>query len=109
MDGPRGYHTKQVRWIETNIIWYHLYAEFFFNDTNEPIYKTEIDSDIEYKLMVAKSKRRDNLGAWDQQIHTTKYKINKKDLLYTTGNYIQCLVITYNGKESEKEQLQIFN
>ena len=26
------------------------------------------------------------------------YKINK-DLLYSTGNYIQYLVITYNGKE----------
>ena len=31
------------------------------------------------------------------------YKINNKDLLYSTGNYIQYLVITYNGKESEKE------
>ena len=27
---------------------------------------------------------------------------NNKDLLYVTGNYIQCLVITYIGKESEK-------
>ena len=29
-------------------------------------------------------------------------QINNKDLLYSTGNYIQYLVITYNGKESEK-------
>ena len=28
---------------------------------------------------------------------------NNKDLLYRTGSYIQYLVITYNGKESEKE------
>ena len=28
---------------------------------------------------------------------------NNKDLLYSTGNYMQCLVITYNGEESEKE------
>ena len=28
--------------------------------------------------------------------------INNKDLLYSTGNYIQYLAITYNGKESEK-------
>ena len=27
-------------------------------------------------------------------------QINNKDLLYSTGNYIQYLVITYNGKES---------
>ena len=32
-------------------------------------------------------------------MHTTIYKINNKDLLYSTGNYIQYLVITYNGKE----------
>ena len=29
-------------------------------------------------------------------------QINNKDLLYSTGNYIQYLVITYNGKESEE-------
>ena len=31
--------------------------------------------------------------------------MNNKDLLYSTGNYIQCLIITYNGKESEKEHM----
>ena len=39
-------------------------------------------------------------------IHITinVYKLdNQQDLLYSTGNYIQYLVITYNGKESEKE------
>ena len=35
-------------------------------------------------------------------IAVTYYRINK-DLLYSTGNYIQYLVITYSGKESEKE------
>ena len=29
-------------------------------------------------------------------------KITNKDLLYSTGNYIQYFVITYNGKESEQ-------
>ena len=32
-------------------------------------------------------------------------QINYKDLLYSTGNYIQYLIITYNGKESEKEYI----
>ena len=32
-------------------------------------------------------------------------QISNKDLLYSTGNYIQYLVITYNGKEFEKEQI----
>ena len=30
-------------------------------------------------------------------------QINNKDLLYSTGNYIQYPVITYNGKESENK------
>ena len=29
--------------------------------------------------------------------------ITNKDLLYNAGNYTQCFVITYKGKESEKE------
>ena len=36
-------------------------------------------------------------------MHTTTYRINYKDLLCSTGNYIQHLVMTYNGKESKKE------
>ena len=39
-----------------------------------------------------------NLG-----LQTTIYKINNKDLLYSTGDYIQYLVITYNGKDFAKE------
>ena len=36
--------------------------------------------------------------------------INNRVLLYSTGNYIQYLVITYNGKESEKEKnIYIYN
>ena len=38
-------------------------------------------------------------------MHTTLYKINNNDLLHRTGNYIQYLVITYNGKASEKEPI----
>ena len=30
---------------------------------------------------------------------------NNKDLLYSTGTYIQYLIVTYNGKESEKEYI----
>ena len=30
------------------------------------------------------------------------YTIDNKDLLYSTRNYTQYFVITYNGKESEK-------
>ena len=41
-NGPRDYHTKQSK-TKTNII-YHLYVESKKNDTNELIYKTEIDA-----------------------------------------------------------------
>ena len=34
-------------------------------------------------------------------------QINDKDLLCSTGNYTQHLVITYNGKESEKEYMYV--
>ena len=40
----------------------------------------------------------------DEQI--TIYKISK-DLLYSTGNYTQYLVITSNGKEIEKEYIYL--
>lgn len=30
-------------------------------------------------------------------------QIHNKDLPYSTGNYVHCLVINYTGKESEKE------
>ena len=42
-----------------------------------------------------------NLGLTDTQLLDIK-QINSEDLLYSTGNYIQYLVITYNGKEPEK-------
>ena len=35
-------------------------------------------------------------------------QITNKDLLYNTGNYIQYLIITYNGKESKKEHIYIY-
>ena len=33
---------------------------------------------------------------------------NNKDLLHSTGNCIQYLVITYHGKEAEKEYIYIY-
>ena len=47
-------------------------------------------------------------GGIKQEFGINKYmllyiKQINKDLLYSTENYIQYLVIIYNGKESEKE------
>ena len=45
MDEPRDYHIKCSKpGRKINILWYHLYVESLQNDTNELIYKTEIDS-----------------------------------------------------------------
>ena len=38
---------------------------------------------------------------------TYRHKITNKDLLYSTGNHIQYLIITYNGKES-KNNMHIY-
>ena len=43
----------------------------------------------------------DKLRVWEERILATIHKTNNKDLLYSTGNYTH-LIITYNGKESEK-------
>ena len=76
------------------------------NDTNEFIYKTETDSQAsktDLRLQKGTHEGRDKLGVWDYHIHSTIYKIINKDLLYSTGNSTQYSVITYMGKESEKE------
>ena len=68
MDGPRDYRTKWSK-TKTKIMWYHLYVESKKTDTNKLIYKIEIDSDIENKLMVSKGDSGkglgDKLGGWD--------------------------------------------
>ena len=33
--------------------------------------------------------------------------MNYNDLVYSTGNYMQYLIITYNGKESKKEHIYV--
>ena len=59
--------------------------------------------------MVAKGERlrgRDGLGVWDWHVHTLYMEwMVDRDLLYSTGNSTQYSVITYMGKESEKERI----
>ena len=63
--------------------------------------------------MVAKGE--ENGGGVDWQFGISRCKllnvewINKKVLLYSTGNYIQHPVINYNGKEYEKVHVYIYN
>ena len=75
-------------------------------NTNEMIYKIEIDSQTQKtNLWLPKGKG----GGINWVLGINRYalqyiiQINKKALLYSTGNHIQHILITYNGKETEKE------
>ena len=75
-------------------------------DTNEIIYGTEIDPQTEItNLWLPKGEGGGGIN-WEVGINIytplyIKYITNKK-LLYSTGNYAQYFVITYEGKETEK-------
>ena len=82
--------------------------EYKKNDTNELIYKVEIDSQTQKtNLWLPKGEGgRDKLRIQNGYMYTLLYiKLKKKNLMYSTGNYIQYFVITYNGKESEKNYI----
>ena len=51
---------------------------------------------------------KDTLGVRDEHTHTTIFKIINKNLLDSTGNSTQYSVITYMGKESEKEWICVY-
>ena len=53
------------------------------------------------KLMVHQWKKQEREFGINRYTLPYIKQINNKDLLYSTGNYIQYLLITYNGKESE--------
>ena len=73
--------------------------------------KQKLTKDFETKLTVNKGEMQggmDKLGGCNWHIHTTTYKIvGNKDLLYSTGKFTQYCVITYMGKESEKEWVYV--
>ena len=64
-------------------------------------------TDIENETMVTEGER----GGINQEFGINRYTllyikwINNKDLLYSNEKYIQYLIITYTGKESEKEYI----
>ena len=77
------------------------------NETNELIYKTKTDS--ENKFRVTKGGKWEG-GGINQEVGISIYtllhiKQINKDLLYRIGSSTQYSVITYMGKESEKEQI----
>ena len=66
---------SEVNKKKTNIIWY-LYAESEKNDTNQLIYKIEIDSQTS-KTNLCLPKGKCGVGrAWDWHMHTIVYGMN---------------------------------
>ena len=63
---------SEVSQTKTNIIWYYLYVESKKNYRNELIYKTEIDSDLENKLMVIKGESSGGIN-WEFGLTDTHY------------------------------------
>ena len=88
------------------------YMQNLKNDTNELIYKTEKDSQTQKTNLWLPRGRLG--GGINQEIGIHIYillyvkQILNKDLLYSTGNSTQYSVITYMGKESEKEQIYVY-
>ena len=76
MDGPRDYHTKWSKsFRERQISYVVTYMWNLKYDTNELIYKIEIDSQTENKLMVTKGERG------ERGINNWEFAINRYTLL----------------------------
>ena len=75
MDGPRDCQSE-VSQTKTNIMWYSLYVESKKKGTNELMYKTEIELQMQKtNLWFPGSKGgRNKLGDCDWHTHTTTYK-----------------------------------
>ena len=84
-----------------------LICGVYKNNTSELIYKTETDSQTSKTNL--RFPKREGWRGINQEVRINRYtliyikSIINKDLLYSTGNSTQHSVITYMGKESEKE------
>ena len=76
----------------------------FKNETNELIYKTETDSPA-LAMVRGQGGRRDGLSVRVWHMHTTVCGMGGQTCYtaHSTGNFTHYSVITYMGKESEKE------
>ena len=80
------------------------------NDTNELIYKTETDTDLENKLTVKEEGWGEGLvREFGIDMYTLLYLrwITNKDLRYSTGNSAQCYVAAWMGGESGGEWIHV--
>ena len=107
---------SEVSQRKTNTI-YHLYVESkkwykwaelqnrntVIQNSIPPV--TKQNTNIENQFIITKGgKKGDKVGVGISRCTLLYIKqINNKDLMYSIGNYIQYLIIIYNGKNLEKE------
>ena len=101
---------SEVRQKKTSIIWYHLFSESKIWHNWTYLWKRNRLTDIDNILVVAKGGCRVGM---DLEISISRCKllytewINKKVLLYSTGNSIQYPVKNHNGKEYENDHFAV--
>ena len=105
------YHTKRSKSERERQIPYDI--TYMWNvkyNTNQHIHETKTDSLIQ-RTDLWLPRGREFRGGKDWEFGISRGKrlyiewINNKDLLYSSGNYIQYPVINHNGKEYEKEYI----
>ena len=113
MDGLRDGHPKRSKPDRERQISYDIsYTWNKKNDTGTYLQNRNRLTDIENKFLVTKGE--EGGGGIDEVYEINKHiqpqirQINNKVLLYSTEKYIQYLLITYSGKESEKEYIYIY-
>ena len=98
-----------------NIKWYHLYMKSKKKKSYKRTYLQNRNRLKRHRRQTY-GYQKGKVGRWggiNQEfvihIYTLLYikQISYKDLLQNTGNYIQYLIVTYSGKEFEKEYLYI--
>ena len=94
-DGPRDCHTE---WRKSQISCDTTHMEIFFLMVQMCLFAEQKRvMDVGNRLVVAKEELGgDKLGDWDWDIHATVYKIDNKDLQYSTGNSILCNDLSKN-------------
>ena len=78
-------------------------------DINEPIYKTETDSQTQ-RTDLWLPRGRDGLGVWSQQMQTITYRMDKQQ--GPTVQHRELYSISsdkHNGKEHKKECIRMYN
>ena len=87
-----------------------LICGIYKNDTHMNLFREQKQTHKHRKQIYGYQLGKEG-GGINQEFRINRYillytkQINNKDLLYSTGNYIQYLIVTYKGKESEKEYI----